>query len=192
MRVTPAALFAYPDLQAAARLGRSTAELTHAHALGVDGAAFQAATVSFALAAAEDTTIGARAMCAAVAAVLTSDLYMERLERVLALLVNDPPPPTVAAELGNGSSAPESVPTALYCFLRHPGSFVDAISFAVLLGGDTDSIAAMTGALSGAYLGEEALPTSWVDRIEDAARMRHLADSLCERALSDVGAGWDR
>lgn len=38
---------------------------------------------------------------------------------------------TVASELGRGSSAPESVPIALFCFLRHPGSFVDAVASAV-------------------------------------------------------------
>lgn len=37
----------------------------------------------------------------------------------------------------------------------------------MFLGGDTDTIASMAGSLSGAYLGEKALPRRWCARMLD-------------------------
>src|SRR5262249_22828296 len=70
------------------------------------------------------------------------------------------------AELGKGIGALESVPTALACFASAPEDYTTAIGRAVLLGGDTDTIAAMTGALSGAYLGLSAIPAGLLERLE--------------------------
>jgi poly(ADP-ribose) glycohydrolase ARH3 len=50
-----------------------------------------------------------------------------------------------AAALGNGVLALDSVPLALFCFLRWGNDFETAITQTVLCGGDVDSIAAMRG-----------------------------------------------
>ena len=47
----------------------------------------------------------------------------------------------------------ESVLWSLYAFLHKPESYIDAIDTAVSGGGDVTTLAAMTGAISGAYLG---------------------------------------
>jgi poly(ADP-ribose) glycohydrolase ARH3 len=51
-----------------------------------------------------------------------------------------------------------SVLWSLYSFLRYPESYWDAISTSVSIGGDVDTTGAMTGAISGAYLGIDVLP----------------------------------
>jgi ADP-ribosyl-[dinitrogen reductase] hydrolase len=54
-----------------------------------------------------------------------------------------------------------AVPTlliAFYCFLRHQDDFGKAISRAIMTGGDTDTTAAITGALWGALRGSQAMP----------------------------------
>ena len=84
----------------------------------------------------------------------------------------------VIALLGNGIAAFESVPTAIYSFLRCPKSFPEVVSYAISLGGDTDTIASMAGAISGAYLGLGAIPSVWRERLEDVAQLEALADSL--------------
>ena len=71
------------------------------------------------------------------------------------------------AVLGNGIEATKSVLTATYCFLRQPKFYRDCILYAIGLGGDTDTIAAMTGAISGAYLGIEGIPSEWKERSEE-------------------------
>jgi ADP-ribosylglycohydrolase len=58
----------------------------------------------------------------------------------------------------------------------------------VLCGGDTDTIAAMSGALCGALVGESALPTRWVERLENGPKgadyLRALADATFELGAS--------
>ena len=61
--------------------------------------------------------------------------------------------------LGNRIEAEHSVPTAIASFALTPESFETTIGNVILLGGDTDTLAAMAGALSGAYLGSSRLPT---------------------------------
>jgi ADP-ribosylglycohydrolase len=51
-----------------------------------------------------------------------------------------------------------SVIWSLYAFLRTPEDYWAAISTAIAVGGDVDTTAAMTGAMSGARVGLEALP----------------------------------
>ena len=84
----------------------------------------------------------------------------------------------MVALLGNGVEAHESVPTAIYTFLRYPDSFADVVGYAISLGGDTDTIASMAGAVSGAYLGLDAIPEAWRENVEGSARLQELADSL--------------
>jgi poly(ADP-ribose) glycohydrolase ARH3 len=85
------------------------------------------------------------------------DIYRRKLDMVGELLT-EPSRSRVIRKLGNGVEASDSVPTAIYCFLRNIGNFEEALLYAVSLGGDTDTIAAMTGAVSGAYHGYAAIP----------------------------------
>jgi poly(ADP-ribose) glycohydrolase ARH3 len=86
------------------------------------------------------------------------------------------------ATLGNGIEALESVPTAIASFALHADSYEQAIGQTILLGGDTDTIAAMTGALSGAYLGVEAIAPSMIASLESTPKggdyLLELADQL--------------
>ena len=73
----------------------------------------------------------------------------------------------------------EAVSCALYAFLSHVNkSFEELIPYAISLGGDTDTIASMAGALGGAYFGFESIPKDWVDSCEGGQRILALADSL--------------
>ncbi len=60
-----------------------------------------------------------------------------------------------------------SVLWSLYAFLRSPDDYWETICTAIGVGGDTDTMAAIAGAISGARLGPDALPM---------ALLRHLND----------------
>ncbi len=60
-----------------------------------------------------------------------------------------------------------SVLWSLYCFLNSPDDYWQAICTAIAGGGDTDGTAAMTGAISGAYLGLDAIPKPLAARLND-------------------------
>ncbi len=67
--------------------------------------------------------------------------------------------------------------------LRTTTSFEDAIRAAIDLGGDTDTVAAVTGGLAGAYYGLDAIPTRWTQPLHVPlpgfdGRVLHLTDLL--------------
>ncbi len=177
MRVAPVALFAFRDLDRVARLAQQSAVLTHTHERGVDGAVLQACAIALLLEAEPGQPLHPPSLLRELARRVQTKLFREILESMESLPA-DLPPPEAALRLGNGIEAFRSVPTALYAFLRHPDSFAGAVLYAIRLGGDTDTIASMAGALAGAYLGEEAIPTGWRERVEDAAELRRLARAL--------------
>ena len=75
-----------------------------------------------------------------------------------------------------------SVLWSLYAFLRSPDDYWETICTAVGVGGDTDTTAAIAGAISGAHLGVGALPADLVARLND--RGEWGAAALGELAIS--------
>ncbi len=77
-----------------------------------------------------------------------------------------------------------TVPAAIYCWLRHRGDLRAAVEAAVRLGGDTDTVAAITGGVAGADLGADAIPKPWLDGLvewpRDVRWMRGLAARLAQ------------
>lgn len=75
-----------------------------------------------------------------------------------------------------------TVPLALYCWLRSPGDYRAAVEEVILLGGDTDSTAAIVGGLVGATAGVAAIPGEWLRALREWPRsvswMRRLAAHL--------------
>ena len=60
-----------------------------------------------------------------------------------------------------------SVLWSLYSFLRSPEDYWETICTAIAVGGDVDTTAAMAGAISGAYLGLDAIPERLACRVTD-------------------------
>ncbi|MFP3913623.1 MAG: ADP-ribosylglycohydrolase family protein [Actinomycetota bacterium] len=176
MRVAPVALFAHPDTHTVASLARQTAIVTHTHPEGGDGAVCQAVAVDRLLGRDLQAPLGPVDLIQEIQPYLTTAVFQERLT-YLAASTGHGGPLEAARVLGSGISAPTSVPTALACVLAYPRSFPDAVKAAISLGGDTDTIAAMTGALSGAYLGMNAVPAAW-RRVEGHDLLIDLADRL--------------
>jgi ADP-ribosylglycohydrolase len=85
--------------------------------------------------------------------------------------------------------------------LRTTDSYEDAVRAAIDLGGDTDTVAAVTGALAGAVYGEGALPERWTEslhvplpgsggRVLRAAELTDLASRLtADGPVGEASAG---
>lgn len=75
-----------------------------------------------------------------------------------------------------------SVLWSLYCFLKTPDDYFQSIWHSIACGGDVDTTAAMTGAISGAYVGIEALPKHTTCHLHDHGewRLEQLIE-LCEQ-----------
>lgn len=176
MRAAPAAVVGGADLATVAELARQQARVTHAHPLGQDGAALLALAVA-AVATADD--VDPATSLAGVGAHLQTDRMRAAARRAIemgpAADVD-----TVARELGHGISAVEAVPAAIAVFLGAPDDPRAVVVRAVRMGGDTDTIAAMAGAVAGAHAGASALPEAALARLEGRAELVRLADALAE------------
>lgn len=77
------------------------------------------------------------------------------------------PPQGGDGSLGIPDFVVGSVLWSLYCFLRHPDSYWDTVCTALAAGGDTDTTAAMAGAISGARVGLPKLPHKLATKVND-------------------------
>ena len=78
---------------------------------------------------------------------------------------------------------PFVVPTvlaALWAVLRHPTSWAGAVSEAIHLGGDVDTLGAIVGALSGVKLGASAIPAHLASDVLGSERIHALAGQYYE------------
>lgn len=91
-----------------------------------------------------------------------------------------------ADEIGCGYGvsgfAPNTVAVALFAWLRHRCDFESAVRSVIQCGGDTDTVAAITGAICGAETGEPGIPHAWSGGIFEWPRsvnyIRRVADAL--------------
>lgn len=188
MRAVPAGLLRYRNIHGAADMARRCAAITHTHELGLQGSALQAAAVAHLVTSAGSPQRGnASLLLAAVRRVAPAPEFQRQLALV-AELAADPSvaPRDIAKQVGNGVAATEAVPAALWAFLRHGRSYPETVRAAVLMGGDTDTIASMAGALAGAHLGCAAIPTEWLARVEGSSRLYAIADELLELAAKPL------
>jgi poly(ADP-ribose) glycohydrolase ARH3 len=181
MRVAPVGLLYSDDPEKLREIAHKSSSITHSHELGMEGAALQAYAVALALNTASDEDINQEAFLSKLQNFIQNQLYKKKVAQIRELL-GEQDRARVVAMLGNDIEAPRSVPTAIYCFLRQPQSYKDTVIYAISLGGDTDTIAAMAGAISGAYLGIEAIPQEWRAKLENRDYIEALAEKLWQIA----------
>uniref|UniRef100_A0A8C6X384 ADP-ribosylhydrolase ARH3 n=1 Tax=Naja naja TaxID=35670 RepID=A0A8C6X384_NAJNA len=204
MRVAGISL-AYSDVQDVKKYAKLSAELTHANSLGYNGAILQALAVHYALRGEsnrdkfldhligqmEDVEADDKSVADAQMLGYEDRPFSKRLKKIREFLEQGSVSRSdVLLELGNGIAALHSVPTAIYSFLRCMESHPDVpdsynclqrtIMYCILLGGDTDTIATMAGAIAGAFYGEEQVPQSWRESCEAYEQTEKLADGLYE------------
>ena len=184
MRVAPVGAVWDDPFVVAAAAGRQ-AVLTHAHPIGIDGAIVQACAVALAA----QHGIFDVGDIAVVAAMCQSD-EMRRALAAAGDLSLDPAVramPEIAAAIGTGVLADQSVPAALWVASR-AADVADAVLLSLALGGDADTIAAMACAVLGAARGAEDLPATWVAKLEDGPRGLTYARDLAQRLAAAADA----
>ena len=177
MRVAPVGLFYCDDPEQLRAVAYASGEITHTHPLGREGAALQAYAVALAVKEDPFSRLDLFTFLGKLRDFTSNEVYKEKLEKVESLL-GEADKRRVVRGLGNGVEAHNSVPTAIYCFLRNSSSFEEAVQYAISLGGDTDTIGAMTSAITGAYHGAEAIPEGWKSRLERRDYIETLAEKL--------------
>jgi poly(ADP-ribose) glycohydrolase ARH3 len=176
MRVAPVGLLFRDDRQRLWEQARLSALPTHLHPHGIEGA--QLLALAVALCSTADT-FDRDGFLSALLVACESDEYRAKVEEAARVQTPDD-----LAALGNRIEALHSAPTAIASFALTPESFEATICNVIFLGGDTDTLAAMAGALSGAFLGRARLPSRLVGLLEKSPKggeyIRQLAGKLLE------------
>ena len=131
MRIVPVGLFFYnsPDLYEMACI---SASVTHAHRLGEDGAALQAMAISLAVKLDPKETFPCKVFIDTLIDFARTHEIEEKIQTVQELINADATPSFAAEQLGRTVAVHESLPFAIYSFLRHPKSFEDCLFCAFL------------------------------------------------------------
>lgn len=201
MRSAPFGLLPHVGWRTLAPLAINGAAVTHGHPEAQTAAAVYGFTVHAAVRARREGV--ERPVAAAVAAAretagnLTRPVAetLARLDDAVRAAEREAlAPDALTGLLGEGWTAPEALAVGLYAALRaeveDPAAagpqavFRRAVSLGAAHGGDSDSTAAIAGAVTGAALGTAALPPGWL-AVLDA---RDAVAEAAERWLREVGA----
>lgn len=180
MRAAPVGLF-FHDATNLYEQARLSASVTHSHPIGIDGAAVQSKAVALALNFDPEEEFPIKDFIENLIAFAATPEMKNKLHLLQRLLEDNSSPMHAAQQIGRSVTAHESLPFALFSFLHHPESYAECLFCAILNGGDRDTLGAMSGALSGAYLGLESIPLDWRVKLENRSHIEHLALKLLER-----------
>ncbi|MDI9645945.1 MAG: ADP-ribosylglycohydrolase family protein [Archaeoglobales archaeon] len=100
-------------------------------------------------------------------------LVAEKIE--YAYEISDKDVDFAVGKIGNSISSFDSVPMAFYCFFAGK-NFEESVKLAANCGGDTDSIAAISGSLKGSAGFE--VPSRWLEGLKDVDRLLDVAEEL--------------
>uniref|UniRef100_A0A2M3ZD08 ADP-ribosylhydrolase ARH3 n=1 Tax=Anopheles braziliensis TaxID=58242 RepID=A0A2M3ZD08_9DIPT len=203
MRVSPVALYcANKSIDELLRLSRETAMVTHTNILAINGAILQALAVRQSLLLNPNEPFSWKEFLAELKGQMIEvekdndpDLdtnchaYENQLQNVEKLLENkvEQNDENVLNLLGHSVAALYSVPTAVYCFLRHTQdltvdterkSFRNTLEYSISLGGDCDTIGSMACAISGAYYGDSVISPTLLQHCESAETVSSLSEQL--------------
>jgi poly(ADP-ribose) glycohydrolase ARH3 len=173
MRVAPVGLFFRDQPESLWEQARLSALPTHTHPVGIEGAQLLAAAVAH---ASKVTEFDRKVFYRELSALATTEEFRWALGVAAKLKPSD-----ALSGLGSTLHAHRSVVTAMACFVATPTNYEFAIGRAISLGDDTDTVAAMTGALVGAFAGVSAIPAERIAQLEEQGKGGKYIAELAER-----------
>jgi ADP-ribosylglycohydrolase len=182
-RIAPVALFDCRDTGKLKKDVEQVSLITHNNPEAIAGA--QAVAYGIVKCLTGDVDVG-KLIAQTTASIGKSDVA-RRLEQAQKLLSAKASPEEAFSQLGTGASAPETVASAFYAFLRTPENFHEALTTIVMAGGDTDTAGAIVGAISGAHNGIAGIPKLLVDGVENREKIEGLAVKISELVGEEKG-----
>lgn len=162
MRAYPFGLLFYHDLRRAERWAVAHSKLTHRDPIALAACAAMAVGV-------------ARAVMGQPVALITSEMvaaacrYSPKTAGMMTRAIHEARTgvqPSVVLERLQGWAAHEAIAAAVYIFERSPNDPNAAILEGANAPGDSDSLATLAGALTGAYMGGGMIRETWCEKVE--------------------------
>ena len=117
-----------------------------------------------------------------------ADEFFQLAAHVVQSIQDSQPTAEFVGELGLGRGVSgyiyHTVPVALHVWLRHPQDFRAALTEVIQLGGDTDTAAAIVGALVGSAIGPAGIPAEWVTGLLEWPRTVGWLEALSRQLAS--------
>ena len=190
MRVAPIGLYYSPDVmewQEIDTRGAQAAALTHGHPLGYISAAGLVHIVNLAMYRPKMSLLQIMEdMIAKVPELFMNDdpedceIFRNLMQKAVDLAMDGDIIDDLDAihKLGEGWIGEEALAIAVYCVLKHEDDFDAAIISSVNHNGDSDSTGAITGNILGAYLGMDAIPAKYTEKLELIDVIKKVAENL--------------
>lgn len=195
MRVSPAGWANPGNWEKAVELACNVIFPTHTTDVALSAASGQAAAISEAL---NDEATYQSIIAHGLKGTKAGEMYGKKIARItgqrypydnleLALEIAEKAgDPTEAGHLirrkiGSHFHVSETLSTSFGIFYAAKGDFESGVIAAVNNGGDTDTIASIVGALSGALNGIQAVPKRWLEKVEEVNQLgcESMADKFC-------------
>ena len=153
-----------------------SAEITHSNKLAIEGALLIAYATAYALSDMHNDEL-----CNRLIELTKTTAFKDRLKACKNYIHQDTELEIrdIKKKFGNGITAEQSCITAVYLALKFRNKpFISLLDFIKKLGGDTDTIAAMSGAIWGAFNGAEKLQINTLPTIEKQNDIKNIAVQL--------------
>jgi len=175
MRIAPLAFCLDPKQSEARRIIRDVSRITHHSEEAYVGAL--AVTIAI-KAAGEQLWTGDPTLLALVAQAIPDSKVRDRISAINELS-GDRSVLEVGLSFGNSGHVVESVPLALYAAQRVASLGFEAMISEVLhTGGDTDTIASISGQIAGTLLGGKALPRNLISQVDQSGFIKSIASQF--------------
>ncbi len=169
MRILPIAYYAVEthlkDMEVL-QLVKNISSITHAHELSVLGCYIYTRFAMFLLNGKDKYSAYSMTKC------VDYTMFSEEAQKYYERLLKDDISKLKIKDIHSSSFVVDSLEACIWVLLKSE-SYKEAIIGAINLGGDTDTIAALTGGLAGIINGYDFIPKEWVDKI---ARKEYLLD----------------
>ncbi len=199
MRVSPIGLFYHDDIKMLIKAASESSLMTHTHWAAISSGIVVARAVAF-LVVNDDLDVND--FLNSIANSIKDPDYKEFRVNILKLknylgethknallelgLLGVKPPFFHPSMVGVGIVHPYAMSTvlsALFCFLKTPNDFKKSVLEAVTGGGDTDSVGAICGAISGTWNGIDEIPKEWINGLIDNKKIQAIGENLWETYL---------
>ena len=96
---------------------------------------------------------------------------------------------TLGCQTGVTGYMYHSVPAVIHAWQSHPDDFAQALQSVIRCGGDTDTTAAMLGAIIGARVGKAGIPEPWLKNLIEWPRSVSWMETVAKTAVAATRSG---
>jgi ADP-ribosylglycohydrolase len=189
---SPVLAAAIDDTESLRSYVRVSTRITHSDPRACHGA-FAAALAAWCAKRALDTPAEFFGQYRSVVGSDTSDEFDALIARVETSLAAGDSTEFFAEQLGCGERVSgyvyHTVPVALHSWLSHPRDFRQAVITVIQCGGDTDTMAAIVGAIVGSGVGRTGIPREWLEGLWAWPQSVAWMERLAEAAVNAVKTG---